>query len=609
MELYLIPQYTSSEADMWVCPPLFPILRVSSSELLVGRKMLNAQMTADLGEPHVSLHVEDNATGPVLRCCTLGENAVWVRRFSKEVWDKFDQGSSASLYPGDVLTFLDKRYPYSVTAFGFANDASTFQNSVKTSLEQYESQVGKMFSPSPFPLLSPAGVTSESIGKAVGDAPPPIASSSPAAAREFVSPNGDTGQLLVATDSTLQGRFAKSRQSVGQSSRRNSMRGTHIGGVGLVLQKETDNCWVGNPHAKQQQQQAQQEEDLTKLSGGWGHGGEQITEVPFFPYSADSLTQAAVEPGDSSPPSTSHPLKSPEITELTGDGGGGGGSVGAGAMEAASQKFSQRVFSRFVEGGQNATTTSKFFSGSAGPCNSGGRERVGFTFSSQQQRKVLRRRPSVIVDSASLGLVEPADASSDKGVLEPATAPFPMEAVKKGLQRSSKLTTLIDSEDEEEDENVVIVMDAVIVAGEEKEEEKEKSSRRRKAAARVSIGGGSMCGSVEEEKDDDDDDECPLKPPPPQLPPGTVCPVCRDTMSCVEEVGALGCGHTFCFDCIHQWSGVTNHCCLCKTEFHYIDSWLQRLEDGEGGGGEGGATGGGCSSGRVIIPPPPSFTY
>ena len=113
-----------------------------------------------------------------------------------------------------------------------------------------------------------------------------------------------------------------------------------------------------------------------------------------------------------------------------------------------------------------------------------------------------------------------------------------------------------------------------------------------------------MCGSVEEEKDDDDD-ECPLKPPPPQLPPGTVCPVCRDTMSCVEEVGALGCGHTFCFDCIHQWSGVTNHCCLCKTEFHYIDSWLQRLEDGEGGGGEGGATGGGCSSGRVIIPPPP----
>ncbi len=49
-----------------------------------------------------------------------------------------------------------------------------------------------------------------------------------------------------------------------------------------------------------------------------------------------------------------------------------------------------------------------------------------------------------------------------------------------------------------------------------------------------------------------------------------LCPVCRDELDNVEDVGRLGCGHAYCLDCILKWADVTNHCCLCKAAFSAI---------------------------------------
>jgi len=48
------------------------------------------------------------------------------------------------------------------------------------------------------------------------------------------------------------------------------------------------------------------------------------------------------------------------------------------------------------------------------------------------------------------------------------------------------------------------------------------------------------------------------------------CAVCMDNMD--KDAGELdGCGHTFCFECIEQWSNVTNKCPLCKCVFEAIN--------------------------------------
>lgn len=42
-----------------------------------------------------------------------------------------------------------------------------------------------------------------------------------------------------------------------------------------------------------------------------------------------------------------------------------------------------------------------------------------------------------------------------------------------------------------------------------------------------------------------------------------------------NEVGKLNdCIHTFCFDCIKDWSDVTNECPLCKRKFNEITKYL-----------------------------------
>jgi hypothetical protein len=58
----------------------------------------------------------------------------------------------------------------------------------------------------------------------------------------------------------------------------------------------------------------------------------------------------------------------------------------------------------------------------------------------------------------------------------------------------------------------------------------------------------------------------------------------------VEEnsAGVLPCGHAYCYECIAQWAGVTNHCCLCKSEFSGIALWKFTFLDGGAGRGTTG---------------------
>lgn len=58
-----------------------------------------------------------------------------------------------------------------------------------------------------------------------------------------------------------------------------------------------------------------------------------------------------------------------------------------------------------------------------------------------------------------------------------------------------------------------------------------------------------------------------------------LCPICRESLRSRPSLGLLPCSHAFCFDCIVAWSGITNHCCLCKREF----SAVQELRREEGG--------------------------
>ena len=46
------------------------------------------------------------------------------------------------------------------------------------------------------------------------------------------------------------------------------------------------------------------------------------------------------------------------------------------------------------------------------------------------------------------------------------------------------------------------------------------------------------------------------------------CPICMDT---ITTAGVIGCGHEFCFDCIHRWSNTENSCPLCKKRFRAIN--------------------------------------
>lgn len=47
------------------------------------------------------------------------------------------------------------------------------------------------------------------------------------------------------------------------------------------------------------------------------------------------------------------------------------------------------------------------------------------------------------------------------------------------------------------------------------------------------------------------------------------CTICLCPMT---DVASIACMHTFCFNCILNWSKVTNLCPVCKTEFKQIKS-------------------------------------
>eukprot|EP00899_Mesostigma_viride_P012065 jgi/Mesvir1/2085/Mv16618-RA.1 len=56
------------------------------------------------------------------------------------------------------------------------------------------------------------------------------------------------------------------------------------------------------------------------------------------------------------------------------------------------------------------------------------------------------------------------------------------------------------------------------------------------------------------------------------------CGICMDT---VQERGLLDCcRHWFCFDCVDEWSQVTNTCPLCKFRFRVIAKYPMRAPDG-----------------------------
>lgn len=54
----------------------------------------------------------------------------------------------------------------------------------------------------------------------------------------------------------------------------------------------------------------------------------------------------------------------------------------------------------------------------------------------------------------------------------------------------------------------------------------------------------------------------------PEQSPRDRCPICMDTIS---SAGVVGCGHEFCFDCIHRWASTENSCPLCKKRFRTIN--------------------------------------
>eukprot|EP01103_Thecamoeba_quadrilineata_P013430 TRINITY_DN3730_c0_g1_i1.p1 TRINITY_DN3730_c0_g1~~TRINITY_DN3730_c0_g1_i1.p1 ORF type:complete len:247 (-),score=37.40 TRINITY_DN3730_c0_g1_i1:93-833(-) len=49
---------------------------------------------------------------------------------------------------------------------------------------------------------------------------------------------------------------------------------------------------------------------------------------------------------------------------------------------------------------------------------------------------------------------------------------------------------------------------------------------------------------------------------------GPQCGICLDNISIRGIIDI--CNHTFCFDCIHKWSDVSNTCPMCKARFKYI---------------------------------------
>ena len=52
----------------------------------------------------------------------------------------------------------------------------------------------------------------------------------------------------------------------------------------------------------------------------------------------------------------------------------------------------------------------------------------------------------------------------------------------------------------------------------------------------------------------------------------------------IEVLGILECGHKYCYNCILDWSKVSNHCPLCKKKFNKVykidkDAYPLNIED------------------------------
>ena len=61
-----------------------------------------------------------------------------------------------------------------------------------------------------------------------------------------------------------------------------------------------------------------------------------------------------------------------------------------------------------------------------------------------------------------------------------------------------------------------------------------------------------------------------------------ICPICICETNIINAK-INSCGHIFCFDCLFEWSKITNKCPLCKSEFNYIKkmsgkNFLQKIK-------------------------------
>ena len=57
------------------------------------------------------------------------------------------------------------------------------------------------------------------------------------------------------------------------------------------------------------------------------------------------------------------------------------------------------------------------------------------------------------------------------------------------------------------------------------------------------------------------------------------CSICLGE---VENRGRISCDHKFCFECIHNWSKVTNICPICKKAFKKITAVADSTEKKRG---------------------------
>lgn len=122
----------------------------------------------------------------------------------------------------------------------------------------------------------------------------------------------------------------------------------------------------------------------------------------------------------------------------------------------------------------------------------------------------------------------------------------------------------------EEQGSVPLAASAAVGAGRNGPRVKQKKKVAPKQGPTVHLSAARHDSATVNMIDADDDDRLDPEIEADRALTGGVCTVCREDMANVSELGRLPCGHVYCFDCIKDWSKVTNGCCLCKKEFFAI---------------------------------------